>query len=146
MIESTPDFKGEIEENMGGQLYKILFVLAMILVDISSSNFNRFSDNTYDDSIWTLSRNYREGNEYEDSQSKSKNVEERIDIKMPMVAPQKVQYTGKYNCEIFTVQMYREVSKRDQEFPDTTAGFFIQLSNVEGLVLFEAIKFKKIKN
>ena len=77
---------------MAGQLYKILFVLAMILVDISSSDFNRFSDNTYDDSIWTFSRNYKDESDDDDYESQAKNGEEKIDIKMPNVAPQKVQY------------------------------------------------------
>ncbi len=75
---------------MRGKLYQISFLFAVILVDISSSYHSRFPVNKYDDSIWTFSRNYRDSNENEDNDIKHKDVEERIDIKMPDVSPQKV--------------------------------------------------------
>ena len=69
-------------------MYKILFLVAM-LVDNSFSYRYRFSDDTYDDdSLWTLSRNYR--NEIENEAGEIKDVEKQIDIKMPDVSPQKV--------------------------------------------------------
>ncbi|CAB3983869.1 peptidyl-glycine alpha-amidating monooxygenase isoform X2 [Paramuricea clavata] len=75
---------------MRGGIYSILFLFAVILVDTSSSDINeRFSDKTYDDSVWTFSRNYRNENENEDDEIKRKAGQEEIDIKMPDVSPQK---------------------------------------------------------
>ena len=72
-------------------MYKILFLklVAAMLVDNSFSYRYHFSDDTYDDdSLWTLSRNYR--NEIENEAGEIKDVEKQIDIKMPDVSPQKV--------------------------------------------------------
>ena len=70
-------------------MYKILLLLSWILLSDSSSY--RFSDDTYDDddSLWTLSRNYR--NEIENEVGEIKGVGKEIDIKMPDVSPQKVR-------------------------------------------------------
>jgi hypothetical protein len=77
---------------MRGGIYSILFLFAVILVDTSSSDKERFSDKTYDDSLWTFSRNYRNENENEDDEIKHKAGQKKIDIKMPDVSPQKVKY------------------------------------------------------
>lgn len=74
---------------MRGELYKILFVLVFIWVDISSSFDNGFYANKYDDSTRTLRRNYIGGYESKYTEIKRSNVPKELDVRMPDVSPQK---------------------------------------------------------
>lgn len=84
---------------MGEISYKVYFLLALILVDLSSSYDSHLTDNNYDESIWSHSRNYIE--EDEDNKRRDKDEQERIDIKMPDVSPEKVQYANVQYYQLF---------------------------------------------